>query len=92
MSSVEFALDDGSILSFATDKRNYSNDPEVYTIQGVLTDEECEHFIKVAKPHLNRAMVGAGLDPNNMDGTYSTNRTGTNCWFSLDHDEVFTRV
>jgi len=54
MSSVEFALDDGSILSFATDKRSYSTDPEVYAIQGVLTAEECEHFIKVAKPHLTR--------------------------------------
>ena len=92
MSSVEFALDDGSILSFVKDKRSYSTDPDVYTIENVLTDEECAHFIKVAKPHLNRAMVGAGLDPNNMDGTYSTNRTGTNCWFPLDHDEVFSRV
>ena len=99
MSLVEFALDDGSILSFSADKRSYSNDqrsycddPEVYTIDNVLTDEECAHFIKVAKPRLNRAMVGAGLDPTNMDGTYSTNRTGTNCWFPLDHDEIFTRV
>ena len=37
-------------------------------------------------------MVGAGLDPNNMDGTYSTNRTGTNCWFPHNHDPIFARV
>ena len=106
MSSVQFALDDGSILSFAMDRQSYSTDPEVYTMDrqsystdpevytmdNVLTDEECDHFIKEAQPGLNRAMVGAGLDPNNMDGTYSTNRTGTNCWFPVDHDEVFARV
>ena len=37
-------------------------------------------------------MVGAGIDPNNMNGTYSTNRTGSNCWFPHNHDSIFARV
>ena len=83
--AIEFTLDDGSVIEFnplSNDKIVYSDDPGVYTLDNFITPEECQHIIREAKPRLD-AMVGAGLDPNNMDGTYSTNRTGTNCWFPL---------
>ena len=93
--AIEFTLDDGSVIEFnplSDDKIVYSEDPHVYTLDNFITAEECQHIIREAKPRLERAMVGAGLDPNNMDGTYSTNRTGTNCWFPHNHDPIFARV
>lgn len=93
--AIEFTLDDGSVIEFnplSDDKIVYSDDPGVYTLDNFITPEECQHIIREAKPRLGRAMVGAGLDPNNMDGTYSTNRTGTNCWFPHNHDPIFARV
>ena len=93
--TIEFTLDDGSVIEFnslSDDKIIYSEDPSVYTLDNFITPEECQHIIQEAKPRLGRAMVGAGLDPNNMDGTYSKNRTGTNCWFPHNHDPIFARV
>ena len=93
--AIKFTLDDGSIVEFnplSDNKIVYSEDPHVYTLDNFITAEECQHIITEAKPRLERAMVGAGLDPNNMDGTYSTNRTGTNCWFPHNHDHIFARV
>lgn len=93
--AIEFTLDDGSVIEFnplSDDKIVYSEDPHVYTLDNFITAEDCQHIIREAKPRLGRAMVGAGLDPNNMDGTYSTNRTGTNCWFPHNHDSIFARV
>ena len=93
--AIEFSLDDGSVIEFnplSDDKIVYSDDPGVYTLDNFITPEECQHIIREAKPRLGHAMVGAGLDPNNMDGTYSTNRTGTNCWFPHNHDPIFARV
>ena len=93
--AIEFTLDDGSVIEFnplSDNKIIYSEDPHVYTLDNFITREECQHIIREAKPRLGRAMVGAGLDPNNMDGTYSSNRTGTNCWFPHNHDPIFARV
>lgn len=93
--AIEFTLDDGSIIEFnplTDNKIIYSKDPLVYALDNFITPEECQHIIQKAKPHLKRAMVGAGLDPNNMDGTYSKNRTGTNCWFPHNHDPIFFQI
>ena len=93
--AIEFTLDDGSVIEFnplSDDKIVYSEDPHVYILDNFITEKECQHIISEAKPRLARAMVGAGLDPNNMDGTYSTSRTGTNCWFPHNHDPIFARV
>lgn len=93
--TIKFTLDDGSVIEYnplSNNKIAYSEDPHVYTLDNFITPEECQHIIQEAKPHLQRAMVGAGLDPNNMNGTYSKNRTGTNCWFPHNHDSIFTRI
>lgn len=74
------------------EKKEYHKEPEIYTIDGFITKEECKHIIKLARPKLTRAMVGAGNGGENDDGSYSKNRTGTNCWFKHDHDEIFLNV
>ena len=95
--AIEFELDDGSIIEYSeiipdNEKKIYNEDPLVYTIDNFITPEECNHIINVSKNNLTRAMVGAGIDKDNMNGTYSKNRTGTNCWFKHDYDDVFFRV
>ena len=93
--AIEFTLDDGSIIEFNSiidNKIVYNKDPNVYTVDNFVSKEECEHIIREAKPRLARAMVGAGIDPNNMDGTYSKSRTGSNCWFPHNHDPIFRRI
>ena len=93
--AIEFTLDDGSIIEFNSiidNKVVYSKEPNVYTIDNLVSKEECQHIIREAKPRLGRAKVGAGIDPNNIDGTYSTSRTGSNCWFSHNHDPIFKRI
>ena len=63
------------------------DDPEVYTIDNYLTDEECEHFIKLGKPNLQRALVSG-----ESKGYVSQGRSGQNCWINHNTDEITRRV
>ena len=62
-------------------------DPKVYTYNNYLTNEECDHFIKVGKPNLKRAYVS-----DTKQGTISKGRTGTNYWLVHNHDEITRSV
>ncbi len=73
-------------------KKEYHKEPEIYTIEDFISKEDCEHIIKLARPNLKRAMVGAGNGGEKDDGSYSSNRTGTNCWFKHNHDEIFLNI
>ena len=63
------------------------DDPEVYTIDNYLTHEECEHFIKLGKPNLQRALVSG-----QTKGYVSQGRSGQNCWINHNTDEITQRV
>lgn len=63
------------------------DDPEVYTVDNYLTDEECAHFIQLSKPNLQRALVSG-----QSKGYVSQGRSGQNCWIKHDTDEITRRV
>ena len=63
------------------------SDPLVETHDNILTDEECKHFIKISKDHLQNALVSS-----DKEGVISSGRTGKNTWIAHDHDEVTLQV
>lgn len=64
-------------------KNIISEDPLVYTIDDVLTPEECDHFIELAKPTLAPSLVSTS-----NKGVTSSGRTSTNTWLVHDTDDV----
>ena len=58
-------------------------DPLVYTIDDVLTPEECDRFIELAKPTLTPSLVSTS-----NKGVTSNGRTSTNTWLLHDTDDV----
>ena len=62
-------------------KNIISEDPLVYTIDDVLTSEECDHFIELAKPTLapNQVVRAQGSPKGH---------TNTNTWLVHDTDDV----
>tara|TARA_Y100000389_G_scaffold36102_1_gene30674 strand:+ start:814 stop:2955 length:2142 start_codon:yes stop_codon:yes gene_type:complete len=65
----------------------YSEKPFVATYNGIITDEECEHFIKISKDSLTTALVSS-----DKKGMVSAGRTGTNTWLNHNRDEITQRV
>ena len=74
-------------LTQTESKNILSTDPDVYTIDNYLTETECQHFINLGKPRLQRALVSGS-----NDGYVSNGRTGQNCWIRHDTDEITKRV
>ena len=64
-----------------------SDDPIVFTIDNFLTNEECEHFIKIAKPNLQRAFVS-----DSKVGVFSAGRTGSNTWIKHNTDNITKKI
>lgn len=65
-----------------------SKDPNIYTIDDVLSEEECEHFIQISKDKMERAKVTG----NERGGYVSAQRTGSNTWITHNHDDVTLKV
>ena len=65
----------------------HHENPDVMTQDNFLTDKECDHFIELARPRLERAQVSS-----NKAGEISAGRTGQNCWLQHNHDEITLRV
>ena len=59
----------------------------VFTIDNYLTDEECDHFIKISAKHMQRAYVS-----DNNKGMISAGRTGSNHWVDHHRDDITKRV
>jgi len=51
-----------------------SHSPEIYVCDHFLSDEECDHLIKLAQPSLARSTV---VDPNSVEGLVDARRTST---------------
>ena len=65
------------------------DDPEIYTIDDVLTSEECEHFINISKDKLKQSLVA---DQNGKGGVLSDGRTSKTAWINHSHDEITKKV
>ena len=64
-----------------------SQDPKIYTIDDYLTEEECQHFIKISENKFERSLV-TGNDSNFV----SEQRSSQNYWLPHDKDEITLRV
>lgn len=62
-------------------------DPLIYTIDGFITDKECDHMIDISKSKLQQALVAG-----NNKGYVSQGRTGQNCWIGHNTDEVTLKI
>ena len=65
----------------------YFSDPFVGVYDNIINDEECNHFIKISKKNLKRALVS-----DNNSGYISKGRTGSNTWISHNFDEITKKV
>ena len=64
-----------------------NEDPKIYTVDNMLTEEECEHFINISSGNLKRALVSGG-----KEGYVSQGRSGSNTWLAHNTDEITQRV
>lgn len=66
-------------------KNILSNDPVIYTIDNVLTPDECKHIINVASNNMTRAIVTASVNITN-------DRTNDVNWLSKNHDNIILNI
>jgi prolyl 4-hydroxylase len=69
------------------DKKILSENPLVYTIEDVLTKEECQHFINISNNKLKQALVSG-----EKEGYKSSGRTGLNYWLDHNYDKITSNV
>lgn len=69
------------------DKNILCEDPIIYTIDNFLSPEECDHFIKVSKDKLERALVSG-----DSKGFVSKGRSGQNCWIPHNKDTILLGI
>lgn len=73
-----------------SEKKNIiHDDPEIYTIDDVLTTEECDHFISISKDKLAQSLVA---DEIKSGGVLSNGRTSKTAWINHSHDEITKKV
>ena len=71
------------------DKKNVNietienQEPLVLTMENCLTQEECEHMIRISKPVMKKSLVS-----NGSKGVESAGRTSHNAWIQHGHDEI----
>ena len=62
-------------------------DPAVFTVDNLLTDEECSHMINISKPFMKSSLVSTS-----DKGIESIGRTSSNAWIKHDHDEITQQI
>ena len=61
------------------------DDPEIFTIDNFLTNEECDHFINISKNQFKQSLVA---DINGGKGQLSSGRTSENTWIKHNEDPI----
>ena len=64
-----------------------SNDPRIIVIHNFLTNDICNHFIKLSEGKLERALVSS-----EKKGIISKGRSGSNCWIDHKNDDITLSV
>lgn len=64
-----------------------NDSPHVYTIDNMITDEECEHMINISKDKMSDSLVS-----DDKKGTVSTGRTSLNAWIPHNYDDITLRI
>jgi len=60
-----------------------NTEPLVLTRENCLTQDECEHMIRISKPAMKKSLVSSG-----DKGVESAGRTSHNAWIQHGHDEI----
>jgi prolyl 4-hydroxylase len=63
------------------------HDPKVYTVNGVISEEECEHFKKITFSHMQRSTVSS-IGKSKVKGLLDNRRTSSNCWVKHKYDKI----
>lgn len=61
--------------------------PTVFTIDKFITDEECQHMIKISQPTMKDSLVS-----DNKSGMISKGRTSKNTWILHNHDKITKQI
>ena len=69
-------------------KQVLCEDPEIYTIDNFLSDEECDHFINITSGKFDRALVVS----DNEKGVVSSGRSGENTWVEHKRDDITLKI
>jgi len=64
------------------------HDPIVYTVEGIISDSECKHFIETSSKKVRRSLVSGFDQEKNKRGLLDNRRTSSSCWISHIHDEI----
>ena len=64
------------------------HDPIIFTVKGILSDTECDHFQKVASENMKRSMVSGFDKKKDRRGLLDKRRTSSDCWVSHSRDQI----
>ena len=64
-----------------------SKDPRIIVIKNFLSNEICDHFVKLSNGKLERALVSS-----ETKGIVSKGRSGSNCWINHNKDDITLSV
>ena len=68
------------------------HDPRVYTIEGVITSDECLHFREISAEHMERSLVSSLDEKNIKKGSLDQRRTSRNCWVKHNYSDITMSV
>ena len=68
------------------------HDPIIFTVEGVMSELECEHFKRMASRDLKRSLVSGFDKDKNKRGLLDQRRTSRHYWLSHSNDKITKQV
>jgi len=68
------------------------HDPKIYTIEGVISSEECQHFREISAEYMERSMVSSLDAEEKKKGALDKRRTSRNCWVKHNYSATTMSV
>ena len=68
------------------------HDPVIFTVEGILSDAECEHFKKLASKDMKRSLVSGMDGTKKRRGLLDKRRTSSDSWINHSVDNITLSV
>ena len=68
------------------------HDPLIFTLKGVLSPEECDHFINISANKMKRSAVSGYGEDAEKNNHLDNRRTSSNCWIGHTEDSITKSV
>ena len=68
------------------------HDPIIFTVAGILSESECNHFKSLASSNMKRSTVSGFDKENQKRNLLDERRTSSDCWIEHSHDEITKEV